>query len=130
MSFFSGLGSLYGLKSLQRRELSILVATWTEVRHSFIIMCGIVISFQALLVDKLGTASYALDFNYTKGYFLMLPFTVLAYKFARAILTCIWFDSCMFVQMKLVWLLSQKRLSTTFKWTDEVLSIFLEFFVY
>jgi hypothetical protein len=73
---------------------------------------------RALLVDKLGTASYALDFNYTKAYFFMLPFTVLAYKFARAILTCIWFDSCMFVQMKLVWLLSQKRLSTTLKWTD------------
>jgi hypothetical protein len=49
-------------------------------------MCGIIISFQALLVDKLGTASYALDFNYTKAYFFMLPFTVLAYKFARAIL--------------------------------------------
>ena len=93
-------------------------------------MYGIVMSFLALLVGNLGTASYALDFNYTKAYVLMLPFTVLAYKFARAIVTCIWFDSSMFVQMKLVWLLSQKRLSTTFKWTDKVLSIFLEFFVY
>jgi hypothetical protein len=115
--------SLHGLMSLQRRELIILFVTWTDVRHSF--MCGIVMSFQALLVGKLGTASYALDFNYTKAYVLMLPFTVLAYTFARAIVTCIWFDFSMFVQMKLVWLLS-----TTFKWTDKVLSIFLEIFVY
>ena len=85
--------SLHGLMSLQRRELSIRFATWTDVRHSF--MCGIVMSFQALPVGKLGTGSCALDFNHAKAYFLMLPFTVLAYTFARAILTCMWFDSCL-----------------------------------